>query len=124
MPITIRFDRAKPMASVEFMIDSALPDYRLKKPEAQERSHIQPVIASPGFKELVEAVRAAFAQELAGGKFEVLRISGIVCRDVDVYRPGILLIVEEQGNKGTIREAGRERITAIAEAVRERMGIW
>jgi hypothetical protein len=111
------------MASVEFMIGSALPDDRLKKPEAQERSDIQPVIASQGFKELVQAVRAAFAQELAGGKFEVLHISGIVCHDVDVYRPGILLIIEEAGREGTIREVGRERITAIAEAVRERMGI-
>lgn len=121
MPITIRFDRDKPIASVEFMIQSALPDHELMPIEAQERSEIQPVIASQQFKDLVEAVQSAFEKELAGGKFEIARISGIVCHDVSVYRPGILLIVQEKGREETIREKGRERITAIAEAVREKL---
>ena len=84
---------------------------------------MQPVIASQQFKDLVEAVHAAFTQELAGGKFEIARVSGIICHDVSVYRPGILLIVHEKDREATIKEAGRERITAAAEAVREKLGL-
>lgn len=111
------------MASVEFMIRNALPNHGLTRIEAQERSEIQPVIVSQEFKDLVEAVRAAFEKELAGGKFGIARVSGIVCHDVSVYRPGILLIVQEKGRDATINEAGREHITAAAETVRERLGI-
>lgn len=123
MPITIRFDRDKPMASVEFMIQNALPDHGLARIDAPERREMQPLIASQEFRGLVEAVRAAFEKELAGDKFEIARVSGIVCHDVSVYRPGILLIVQEKGREETIREKGRERITAIAEAVREKLGL-
>ena len=111
------------MASVEFMIQNALPDHGLARIDAPERSEMQPVIASQEFRGLVEAARAAFEKELAGDKFEIARVSGIVCHDVSVYRPGILLIVQEKGREETIREKGRERITAIAEAVREKLGL-
>ncbi|HTU34538.1 MAG TPA: hypothetical protein VMF66_12120, partial [Candidatus Acidoferrum sp.] len=109
MPITIRFDRNKPMASVEFMIERALPQYEVTKTAAQGRAEIQPVLSAPGFKRLVEAVRAAFEQELAGSKFELAQASGIVCHDLNVYRPGILVIVREGDREGTISEEGRER---------------
>lgn len=121
MPITIRFDREKPMASVEFMIRGAAPEHGSAAAEAQERSEIQPVLASEEFKKLVAAVRSSFEEGLAGGKFEVARVSGIVCHDVNVYRPGILLMLQERGREGTIAEKGRERITEIAEAVREKL---
>lgn len=123
MPITIRFDRGKPMASVEFMVEGALPGYELTTAEAQDRAELQPLLSSPGFKRLVEEVRSAFKQQLADGKFEVAQASGIVCHDLDVYRLGILLILQATGQEGTIPEKGRERITAIAEAVREQLGI-
>ena len=123
MPITIRFDRDEPMASVEFMIRGAAADYAPAQTEAQERSEMQPVLASEEFKKLVAAVRSAFEQGLGDKKFEVVRVSGIVCHDVSVYRPGILLMLQERGREGTIAEKGRERITEIAEAVREKLGI-
>lgn len=111
------------MASVEFMIRGAAPEHGLAAVEAQERSEIQPVLASKEFKKLVAAVRSSFDEELSGGKFEVARVSGIVCHDVNVYRPGILLMLQERGRDGTIAEKGRERITEIAEAVREKFGM-
>lgn len=123
MPITIRFDRGKPMASVEFMMQGTLPQYGLMKTGAADRAEVQPLLSSAGFKRLVEEVRSAFTPQLADGKFEVAQVSGIVCHDLDVYRPGILLILQETGREGTIPEKGRERITAIAEAVREQLGI-
>jgi hypothetical protein len=120
--ITIRFDRAKPMASVELTIASA-PDYGLAKGEAQQRGQIPPVLSSEGFKDLVEAVRAAFEERLASSRFEILRISGIVCHDVNVYRPGILLMLQERGREGTIPESGRKYVTELAEGVRESFGL-
>lgn len=123
MPITIRFDRNKPMASVEFMVQKASPQYELTKDEAKDRGEIQPLLSAPGFKRLVEVVRTGFEQELRDSAFEVVKASGIACRDVNVYRPGILLIVRENRREDTIPEKGRERITAIAEAVREQLGM-
>lgn len=123
MPITIRFDRNKPMASVEFMIQGALPEYELTRADAKDRAEAQPLLSAAGFKRLVEAVRSGFEQELTDGTFEVLQASGIACHDLDVYRPGILLILRERGRDGTIAEKGREQITARAEAVREKIGM-
>ncbi|HEX5426362.1 MAG TPA: hypothetical protein VFW94_22630 [Candidatus Acidoferrales bacterium] len=123
MPITIRFDRAKPMASVEFMIQGALPHYEVAKAQAEDRTEVQPLLTAPGFKRLVEDVRSAFERRLTDTKFELVQISGIICHDLNVYRPGILLIVQEPGREGTIPEKGRERVTATAEAVRERLGM-
>ncbi|MGH9734724.1 MAG: hypothetical protein ACRD8A_09070 [Candidatus Acidiferrales bacterium] len=123
MPITIRFDRGKPMASVEFMIEAALPQYELTRTEAQDRAEVQPLLSAPGFKKLVEAVRSACNEKLADSKLELAQASGIVCHDLNVYRPGILLIVRETAREGTIPEKGRERIAAIAEAVREQLGM-
>lgn len=123
MAITIRFDRSKPMASVEFMIQDALPQYELTRADAKDRTEVQPLLSAAGFKKLVEAVRSGFEQELTDGTFEVVQTSGIVCHDLDVYRPGILLIVRERGRDVTIAEKGREQITAIAEAVREKIGM-
>lgn len=123
MPITIRFDRSKPMASVEFMIQGALPQYEVEKAQAEGRAEVQPLLSARGFKKLLDAVRSAFERELDGSKFEVAQVSGIVCHDLNVYRPGILLIVRGSGSESTIPEEGRERITATAEAVRERLGM-
>jgi hypothetical protein len=121
--ITIRFDRQKPMASVEFVVRQAPPNYALTKAEAEDRGEIQPVLSSAEFKTLVEGVRSAFEKELADGKFEVVRASGIVCHDANVYRPGILLLLQERGREGTIAEKGRERVTAAAEAAREKLSL-
>lgn len=123
MPITIRFDRAKPMASVEFTIQDALPEYEVNEPQAGERSQIEPVLHARGFRSLIEAIRSAIEEQLSGSSFEVLRISGIVCHDVDVYRPGILLLLRERDGKETIGEQGRKRVTTAAEAVREKIGL-
>ncbi len=111
------------MGSVEFTLEKAIPDYALATIESQDRGQIQPVVSSPIFNALVEAVQAAFCDELANTNFEVLRASGIVCHDVNAYRPGILLWVQERGREGTIGEKGRERVTAAAERVRERIGM-
>lgn len=121
--ITIRFDRQKPMASVEFVVRKAPPNYPLTKTVVEDRSEIQPVLSSLEFKALVDGVRSAFETEVADGKFEVLRVSGIVFHDVNVYRPGILLLLQEREREGTIPEKGRERVTAVAEAVREQLGM-
>ena len=119
----IRFDRTKPMASVEFVLQSAVAGHGVQESKAHDPAHIEPVLASAEFKGLVEAVRCAFHEELADSKFEVLRISGIVCHHVDVYHPGLLLILQERDRTGTITQPERERITGVAESVRQRLGI-
>lgn len=111
------------MASVEFVVRKAPPNYPLTKTVVEDRSEIQPVLSSLEFKALVDGVRSAFETEVADGKFEVLRVSGIVFHDVNVYRPGILLLLQEREREGTIPEKGRERVTAVAEAVREQLGM-
>ena len=87
--------------------------------EAPVPRDVDPMLASQGFKDLLDEVRAILQSELAGGNLEIAQLTGAICHDASVYRPGIWLVLRERGKDGDMSEAGRERITALAEKLRE-----
>lgn len=123
MSITIRFDKGAPTASAELMIKNTLPDYDLEEVGAPIPRDVDPILASQGFKDLLDEVRAIIQGELAGGDLEIAQLTGAICHDVGVYRPGIWLVLRERGANGDMSEAGRERVTAIAEKLREDLNL-
>ena len=123
MSITIRFDKDTPTASAEIMIKNPLPDYDLEDVEAPIPRDVDPTLASQGFKDLLDEVRAILERENGNNAFEVVQLTGAICHDVSVYRPGIWLVLRERGSNGNMSEAGRKRITAIAEKIREDLGL-
>jgi hypothetical protein len=123
MSITIRFDKGAPTASAELMIKKPLPDYDLAEAAAAVPREVDPMLASQGFKDLLDEVRAILASELAAGDLEIAQVTGAICHDVSVYRPGIWLVLRERGKDGDMSEAARERVTALAEKLREDLNL-
>jgi hypothetical protein len=123
MSITIRFDKDAPTASAEIMIKNPLPDYDLEDVEATIPRDVDPMLASQGFKDLLDEVRAILQQELRDNSFEIVQLTGAICHDVSVYRPGIWLVLRERGANSQMSEKGRERLTATAEKIREDLNL-
>jgi hypothetical protein len=119
MAIKIAHDTDAPTASVELMINRPLPDYDLEEIEAAVPREVDPVLASQGFKDLLDEVRSILVHELAGSGLDVAQLTGAICHDKNVHRPGIWLVVRESSASGrAMSPAGRERVAAAAESIR------
>jgi hypothetical protein len=118
MSIAIHHDSGAPTASIELMITHPLPDYDLDEVEAPIPRDVDPMLASQGFKDLLDETRALLDRELAGSSLEIAQLTGAICHDKSVHRPGIWLVLRERGGAKEISSAARERIAAIAETIR------
>ena len=118
MSIKIALDKAAPASSVELMITNQLPDYDLEDIEAAIPRDVDPMLASQGFKDLLDEARAILDRELAGGPLEIAQLTGAICHDKEIYRPGIWLVLRERGAKGEMSPAAGQRVAEIAETLR------
>lgn len=118
MAIKIAHDSGRPTASVELMITQPLPDYDLEEVEAPVPRDVDPMLASQGFKDLIDEVRTILDRELAGSGMEIAQLTGAICHDRNVHRPGIWLVLRERGDAKEMSAAGRERVAAVAETLR------
>jgi hypothetical protein len=120
MSFKITHDANSPTTSIELMINRPLPDYDLEEVEAAVPREIDPILASQGFKDLLDETRSVLEHELAGGGLEIAQLTGAICRDHSVYRPGIWLVLRETGvAPGEAMSSGaRARIAAHADRLR------
>ncbi len=121
MSIKIAHDPGAPTASIELMITRPLPDYDLEEVEARIPRDVDPILASQGFKDLLDEVRSILDRELSGGSLEIAQLTGAICRDANVHRPGIWLVLRESGLAHEMSPAARQRVAAIAETVRRNL---
>jgi hypothetical protein len=119
MAIRISHDAGVPAASIELMIRRPLPDYDLEEVGAPIPRDVDPMLASQGFKDLLDEARGILERELAGTGLEIAQLTGAICRDGAVHRPGIWLVLRERGAAKEISPSGRERIANIAEILRK-----
>jgi hypothetical protein len=119
MTVRISHDAGTPAASIELMIRRPLPDYDLEEVEAAVPRDVDPMLASQGFKDLLDEARGILERELAGSGLEIAQLTGAICRDGSVHRPGIWLVLRERGAAKEISLSGRERIANIAEILRK-----
>jgi len=117
MTIKIAYDKAAPTSSVELMISKPLPDYDLDDVEAPIPRDVDPMLASQGFKDLLDEVRTILDRELSGA-LEIAQLTGAICHDKEVYRPGIWLVLRERSGNGEMSVAARQRVASIAETLR------
>jgi hypothetical protein len=118
MAIKIAHDTGAPTASIELMITQPLPDYDLDEVEAPVPREVDPMLASQGFKDLLDEVRGILDRELAGSGLEIAQLTGAICHDKGVHRPGIWLVLREGGGAKEMSPATRQRVAAVAETIR------
>jgi hypothetical protein len=123
MAIKIAHDAGAPAASIELMITRPLPDYDLEETEAPIPRDVDPMLASQGFKDLLDEVRSLLKREPAAKNFEIAQLTGAICHDKDVYRPGIWLVLRERGAGKELSPAARQHIATIAETIRVSLGL-
>jgi len=121
MAIKISHDNDSPTASIELMITQPLPDYDLEEVEAPVPRDVDPMLASQGFKDLLDEARSIRHAELAGSGLEIAQLTGAICRDGSLHRPGIWLVLREPGAAKEISPGGRDRIAQIAETLRQQL---
>jgi hypothetical protein len=119
MTIQISHDAGAPSATVELMIRRPLPDFDLEEVEAPVPRDVDPILASEGFKDLLDETRSILERELAGTGLEIAQLTGAICRDGSVHRPGIWLIIRERNAQRGISAAALQRVQSIAETIRK-----
>jgi hypothetical protein len=118
MGIKIAHDAGAPTASVELMITQPLPDYDLDEVEAPVPRDVDPMLASQGFKDLLDEVRSILDRELSGSGLEIAQLTGAICHDKTVHRPGVWLVLRERTAPHEMSPAARQRVAAVAEILR------
>lgn len=122
MAIKITHDANAATASIELMITRPLEDFDLTEIEALKPRDIDPILASQGFKDLLDEARAILEREFAGSGLEIVQLTGAICRDHTAHRPGIWLVVREANAAGKeMSTAARTRIAATAETLRSNL---
>jgi hypothetical protein len=123
MAIKIAHDAGAPAASIELMITRPLPDYDLEEIEAPIPREVDPMLASQGFKDLLDEVRSLLAREAAANNLEIAQLTGAICHDKDVYRPGIWLVLRERTTGKEMSQSARQHVATIAEKIRVSLGL-
>ncbi len=105
------------------MITHPLPDYDLTEVEAPVPRDVDPMLASQGFGDLLDETRGILEGALAGGGLEIAQLTGAICRDGQIHRPGIWLVLRDSGGaKGeALSPEARNNVAAIAETLRSRL---
>jgi hypothetical protein len=116
MPVKISYDAGAPTASVEIMLTEPLSDYDLLEVEAPIPRDVDPMLASQGFQDLLDEVRSFFTEELAGSSLEITQLTGAICHDQKVHRPGVWIVLRERDSAGKkpMSDAARPRVTEVA----------
>lgn len=116
MAIRISHDASAPAASVEIMLTEPLPDYDLLEVEAPIPRDVDPLLASQGFKDLLDEARTFLDAQLAGGGLEIAQLTGAICHDQNIHRPGIWLVLREHAaaKNQPMSDSARKRVTEIA----------
>ena len=123
MTTKISHDAGAPTASVELMITRPLPDYDLEEVEAPIPRDVDPMLASQGFKDLLDEARAILEKEMAGSALEISQLTGAICQDQNVNRPGIWLVFRERGTKGEMSAGARQQVASLAEKLKVSFGL-
>lgn len=123
MNAKISYDSREPTVSVEFMITKLLPDYDLFEVEAETPRDVDPILASQGFRDLLDDARAMLEHELNCSGLEIVQLTGAICEDKSIHRPGIWLVLREAGAQREMSAGARSNVVKAAESVQSSLGL-
>jgi hypothetical protein len=137
MSIRIVPDDNQPSASIEIALDKSLPDYDLDEVEQPTPRHVDAILVSQGFRDLVDDTRGILMDLLAqphphhpgldlasDSPLVLAQLTGAICPGNDeVYRPGLWIVLQDPHAKPktALPSATRERIAAIAAELVKRL---
>src|SRR5712672_2070792 len=137
MSIRIVPDDDQPSASIEIALDKSLPDYDLDEVEQPTPRHVDAILVSQGFRDLVDDTRGILMDLLAqphphhpgldlvsDAPLVLAQLTGAICPGGDEsYRPGLWIVLQDPHAKpGTsLPSASQERIAAIAAELVKRL---
>jgi hypothetical protein len=126
MAIKIEHDASAPTAAVELPLKQPLPDFDLEEVEAPVPRDVDPMLASQGFKDLLDEARSILEEALDATGLEIAQLTGAICPEGAVYRPGIWLVLRESGARAgqAMSAAARARVAAVAEDLRTRLDLF
>ena len=113
----ISFDAGAPTASIELMLTKPQPDYDLFEVEAAIPRDVDPMLASQGFLDLLDEVRAVLRRDADKHHLEVVQLTGAICHDGPIHRPGIWIVLREKGQTKEMSPQAREAVALIAEDI-------
>ncbi len=124
MAIGIEYDANAPTAAVELPIKHPLPDYDLEEVEASVPREVDPMLASQGFKDLLDEARSVLGALLAGTGLEIAQLTGAICHEGAVFRPGLWLVLRESAAASQAMSASaRAHVARVAEQLRARLSL-
>jgi hypothetical protein len=137
MSIRIVPDENQPSASIEIALEKSLPDYDLDEVEQPTPRHVDAILVSQGFRDLVDDTRGILMDLLAQAHphhpgldlvydtpLVLAQLTGAICPGNDeVYRPGLWIVLQDPHAKPktALAPAGRERVAAIAAELVKRL---
>lgn len=137
MSIRIIADENQPSASIEIALEKSLPDYDLEEMEQPTPRHVDAILVSQGFRDLVDDTRGILMDLLAqthphhpgldlvsDSPLVLAQLTGAICPGNDeVYRPGLWIVLQDPHAKPktALPSATRERVAAIAAELVQRL---
>ena len=124
MSMRVVHDSNAPTASIELMIRQPLEDYDLVEVEGDTPRDVDPMLASQGFRDLIDDARGILERELSGSGLVIVQLTGAICHDSGVHRPGIWAVIEEtNGAHKQMSAEARARIDAAIVALQSGLRI-
>ena len=143
MALRIVPDENQPSAGIEIPIEKPLKDYDLEDIEQPTPRGVDKILASEGFRELVDDARGVLMEILAEPPepilkeiadlnlpspsehpLEIAQLSGAIYPDDgDVYRPGLWIVLRDNHAKakGTLPATSLEHINGVARELVRRL---
>ena len=124
MAIGIEYDANAPTAAIELPIQHPLPDYDLEEVEASVPREVDPMLASQGFKDLLDEARSILGTLLDGTGLEIAQLTGAISHQGAVFRPGLWLVLRESAAASQAMSASaRAHVARVAEQLRARLSL-
>lgn len=137
-------DENEPSAAIEIPLEKPLPDYDLDDLEQPTPRHIDAILVTQGFRDLVDDARGILTELIcapppahhAGTNlldvglaqpaqpFEIMQLTGAICPDEEeTYRPGLWIVLLDPAapSKFPLSEPAVHRISAIAAELVKRL---
>lgn len=144
MPMRVIPDQNEPSAAIEIPLEKPLPDYDLDELEQPTPRHIDAILVTQGFRDLVDDARGILTELICAPPsahhagtdllaidlapvpvpLEITQLTGAICPDEDeAYRPGLWIVLLDPAapSKSPLSEPAVHRISAIAAELVKRL---